>query len=194
MLDKENCGEKTDEELVALTLKNQDFFSCIVERYEAKLTRYIRRISAATQEDAEDLLQEIFVKVYRNLYGFDPSLKFSSWIYRIAHNQVISQWRKTKSRPQVLKFEADEDFLKFIAADEDLAGNIERKFTGEEVRDVISRLDGKYKEVLVLKFLEEKDYKEISDILRKPLGTVATLINRAKKQFAKVVKEKEIKF
>jgi len=170
------------------------FFSCIVERYEAKLTRYIRRISAATQEDAEDLLQEIFVKVYRNLYGFDPSLKFSSWIYRIAHNQVISQWRKTKSRPQVLKFEADEDFLKFIAADEDLAGNIERKFTGEEVRDVISRLDGKYKEVLVLKFLEEKDYKEISDILRKPLGTVATLINRAKKQFAKVVKEKEIKF
>jgi len=194
MLDKENCGEKTDEELVALTLKNQDFFSCIVERYEAKLTRYIRRISAATQEDAEDLLQEIFVKVYRNLYGFDPSLKFSLWIYRIAHNQVISQWRKTKSRPQVLKFEADEDFLKFIAADEDLAGNIERKFTGEEVRDVISRLDGKYKEVLVLKFLEEKDYKEISDILRKPLGTVATLINRAKKQFAKVVKEKEIKF
>jgi len=194
MLDKENCGEKTDEELVALTLKNQDFFSCIVERYEAKLTRYIRRISAATQEDAEDLLQEIFVKVYRNLYGFDPSLKFSSWIYRIAHNQVISQWRKSKSRPQVLKFEADEDFLKFIAADEDLAGNIERKFTGEEVRDVISRLDGKYKEVLVLKFLEEKDYKEISDILRKPLGTVATLINRAKKQFAKVVKEKEIKF
>jgi len=194
MLDKENCGEKTDEELVALTLKNQDFFSCIVERYEAKLTRYIRRISAATQEDAEDLLQEIFVKVYRNLYGFDPSLKFSSWIYRIAYNQVISQWRKTKSRPQVLKFEADEDFLKFIAADEDLAGNIERKFTGEEVRDVISRLDGKYKEVLVLKFLEEKDYKEISDILRKPLGTVATLINRAKKQFAKVVKEKEIKF
>jgi len=194
MLDKENCGEKTDEELVALTLKNQDFFSCIVERYEAKLTRYIRRISAATQEDAEDLLQEIFVKVYRNLYGFDPSLKFSSWIYRIAYNQVISQWRKTKSRPQVLKFEADEDFLKFIAADEDLAGNIERKFTGEEVQDVISRLDGKYKEVLVLKFLEEKDYKEISDILRKPLGTVATLINRAKKQFAKVVKEKEIKF
>ena len=194
MLDKENCGEKTDEELVALTLKNQDFFSCIVERYEAKLTRYIRRISAATQEDAEDLLQEIFVKVYRNLYGFDPSLKFSSWIYRIAHNQVISQWRKTKSRPQVLKFEADENFLKFIAADEDLAGNIERKFTGEEVQDVISRLDGKYKEVLVLKFLEEKDYKEISDILRKPLGTVATLINRAKKQFAKVVKEKEIKF
>lgn len=194
MLNKTNCQEKSDEELVSLTLRDQDFFSCLVERYEEKLTRYIRRISAATREDAEDLLQEIFLKVYRNLNGFDPSLKFSSWIYRIAHNQVISGWRKTKSRPQVIKFEADEDFLKFIAADEDLAGDTERRFTAGEVRRIINQLDEKYKEVLVLKFLEGKDYQEISDILRKPLGTVATLINRAKKQFAKIVEERKIKF
>ncbi|HBB36576.1 MAG: ECF subfamily RNA polymerase sigma factor, RNA polymerase sigma-70 factor, ECF subfamily [Candidatus Moranbacteria bacterium GW2011_GWC1_45_18] len=194
MLDKNNCSEKTDEELVALALKDQDFFACLVEKYEPKLMRYVRRISAATQEDAEDLLQEIFVKVYRNLNDFDPDLKFSSWIYRIAHNQVISHWRKTKVRPQVLKFEADEDFLKFIATDENLARDTERKFSGEEVRKMLENLDKKYKEVLVLKFLEGKDYKEISDILEKPLGTVATLINRAKKQFAKIVEEKNIKF
>lgn len=194
MLDKDNCLQKTDEELVALTLENQDFFSCLLERYEPKLMRYVMRISAATREDAEDLLQDIFVKVYRNLNDFDTSLKFSSWIYRIAHNQVVSNWRKTKSRPQVLKFEADEDFLKFIANDEDLARDTERKFSGEEVRKTIENLDDKYREVIVLKFLEGKDYQEISDILRKPLGTVATLINRAKKQFAKIVEEKEIKF
>ena len=156
---KEECAQKTDEELVALTLKDQDFFSCLVERYEPKLRRYIQRISAATQEDAEDLLQEIFLKVYRNLRDFDQNLKFSSWIYRIAHNQVVSAWRKTKSRPPVIKFEADEDFLKFIATDEDLAGDIERKFTGEEVRRIINELDDKYKEILVLKFLEGKDYQ-----------------------------------
>jgi RNA polymerase sigma-70 factor (ECF subfamily) len=194
MLDKEKCGRKTDEELVALTLKNQDFFACLIERYEPKLMRYIRRISSATQEDAEDLLQEIFIKVYRHLNDFDGRLKFSSWIYRIAHNQVISQWRKTKSRPLVLKFEADEDFLKFIATDEDLALDTERKFTGEEVRKALEDLDDKYKEVLVLKFLEGKDYKEISDILQRPLGTVATLINRAKKQFQKISAQKGIKF
>lgn len=194
MLDKDKCNSKTDEELVALALKNQDFFSCLVERYESKLMRYIRRISAATQEDAEDLLQEIFVKVYRNLNDFDPDLKFSSWIYRIAHNQVISSWRKTKSRPQVVKFEADEDFLKFIASDVDLARDTERKFTGEQVRKTINDLDEKYKEVLVLKFLEGKDYQEISDILEKPLGTVATLINRAKKQFRKISEKNGVKF
>lgn len=187
MLDKDNCAGKTDEELVALTIKDQDFFSCLVERYEAKLMRYVRRISAATQEDAEDILQEIFVKTYRNLLGFDPKLKFSSWIYRIAHNQVVSQWRKTKTRPQVVKFEADEDFLKFIAADEDLAADTERKFEARDIRAMLEELDSKYREVLVLKFLEEKDYKEISDILKKPLGTVATLINRAKKQFRKII-------
>jgi len=194
MLDKEKCGEKTDEELVALTIKNQDFFSCLVDRYTEKLTRYIMRISASTREDAEDLLQEIFVKAYRYLNDFDQSLKFSSWIYRIAHNQVISQWRKMKSRPQVIKFEADEDFLKFIAADEDLALNTERKFESEEVRELVDSLDEKYREVLVLKFIEGKDYKEISDILQKPLGTVATLINRAKKQLKRIIEEKGIEF
>lgn len=194
MLNKDNCGEKTDEELVALTIENQDFFSCLVNRYSEKLTRYIMRISASTREDAEDLLQEIFVKAYRYLNDFDQSLKFSSWIYRIAHNQVISQWRKTKSRPQVIKFEADEDFLKFIAGDEDLALDTERKFESEEVRDLLEELDEKYKEVLVLKFIEGKDYKEISDILEKPLGTVATLINRAKKQLKNMIKEKGVEF
>jgi RNA polymerase sigma-70 factor, ECF subfamily len=194
MLEKDNCGEKTDEELVALTIENQDFFSCLVDRYTEKLTRYIMRISASTREDAEDLLQEIFVKAYRYLNDFDQSLKFSSWIYRIAHNQVISQWRKTKSRPQVIKFEADEDFLKFIANDEDLALDTERKFEAEEVRDLVDALDEKYREVLVLKFIEGKDYKEISDILQKPLGTVATLINRAKKQLKKIIEEKGFEF
>ncbi len=194
MLDKEKCAGRTDEEIVALTIENQGFFSCLVDRYSEKLTRYIMRISASTREDAEDLLQEIFVKAYRYINDFDQSLKFSSWIYRIAHNQVISQWRKTKSRPQVIKFEADEDFLKFIANDEDLALDTERKFESEEVRKLVDTLDEKYKEVLVLKFIEGKDYKEISDILQKPLGTVATLINRAKKQLKKTIEEKGIEF
>ena len=194
MLDKNDCAEKSDEELVSLTLKNQDFFTCIMERYEEKLKRYIRRISGVSIEDAEDLLQEIFVKVYRNLYGFDTSLKFSSWIYRISHNQVVSHWRKTRMAQNVLKFEGGEDYLKILSSGEDLAQNVERKFTGEEVRRVINKLDEKYREVLVLKFLEGKDYQEISDILQKPLGTVATLINRAKKQFRKIAEDKEIKF
>ena len=194
MHDENQCAGKTDEELAAMALQSPDCFGCLAERYEAKLMRYIRRISGVSQEDAEDILQEIFIKVYRNLRSFNQSLKFSSWIYRIAHNQVVSSWRKTKSRPQVLKFEADDDFLKFIASDVDLAGDTERRFAAEDVRKIINRLDEKYREVLVLKFLEGKDYREISDILRRPLGTVATLINRAKKQFRKISEEDNANF
>lgn len=194
MLDKNNCKDKSDEELVILSLRNQDFFVCLIDRYEQKLLRYITRISSLTREDAEDLLQEIFVKVYRNLNDFDTDLKFSSWIYRIAHNQVISHWRKTRQSSQVLKFEGDEDYLKLLASDEDLSQQVEKRFTGEEVRKILGLMDKKYREVLVLKFLEGKDYKEISDILEKPLGTVATLINRAKKQFAKISRENSVKF
>ncbi|MDD5463537.1 MAG: sigma-70 family RNA polymerase sigma factor [Candidatus Moranbacteria bacterium] len=182
-------AEKTDEQLVALTLKDENFYAILIERYEEKLTRYILRISGGSKEDVEDTLQDVFISAYKNLNDFDPDLKFSSWIYRIAHNKVISHFRKITARPKTVTYEGDGQLLNILASDLDIARDLERKYTGEEVRNILEELDEKYKEVLVLKFLEEKDYKEISDILEKPMGTVATLINRAKKQF----KEKSLK-
>lgn len=182
-------AEKTDEQLVALTLKDENFYAILVERYEEKLSRYILRISGGSKEDVEDTLQDVFISAYKNLNDFDPDLKFSSWIYRIAHNKVISHFRKITARPKTVTYEGDGQLLNILASDLDIARDLERKYTGEEVRNILEELDEKYKEVLVLKFLEEKDYKEISDILEKPMGTVATLINRAKKQF----KEKSLK-
>lgn len=181
--------EKTDEELAQLTLKDENFYAILVERYEEKLTRYILRISGGSKEDVEDTLQDVFISAYKNLNDFDPNLKFSSWIYRIAHNKVISHFRKVTARPRTVTYEGDGQLLNILASDLDIARDLERKYTGEEVKSILNELDEKYKEVLVLKFLEEKDYKEISDILEKPMGTVATLINRAKKQF----KEKSLK-
>jgi len=184
-----NIAEKTDEQLVVLTLKDENFYSVLVERYEEKLARYILRISGGSKEDVEDTLQDVFISAYKNLNDFDPDLKFSSWIYRIAHNKVISHFRKITARPKTVTYEGDGQLLNILASDLDIARDLERKYTGEEVKSILGELDEKYREVLVLKFLEEKDYKEISDILEKPMGTVATLINRAKKQF----KEKTLK-
>ncbi|EKE18973.1 MAG: hypothetical protein ACD_9C00181G0002 [uncultured bacterium] len=176
-------ADKTDEELVALTLQNEDFYAILVERYEEKLARYILRISGGSKEDVEDTLQDVFISAYKNLNDFDQSLKFSSWIYRIAHNKVISHFRKITARPKTVTYEGDGQLLNILASDQDLTRDLERKYTAEEVKMVLNTLDERYREVLVLKFLEEKDYKEISDILQKPMGTVATLISRAKKQF-----------
>jgi RNA polymerase sigma-70 factor, ECF subfamily len=180
--------EKTDEELVRMTLSNQALFAILVERYEDKLRRYIHRITNVTKEDCDDILQEVFINVYKNLAGFDTSLSFSSWIYRITHNYVRSQFRKKQARPQSIEIAAE--ILENISSDEDLYKIFETQLTKEIIRDALTKLDEKYKTVLILKFLEEKDYKEISDIIQKPIGTVGTLINRAKKKL-KIILEKD---
>lgn len=182
MINLDECEKKEDSELVALSLKNQDYFYCIISRYERAILYYILRISSSTKEDAEDILQDVFMSVYENLNEFDNSLKFSSWIYRIAHNKTISAWRKKKVRPQAILIGEDTELFNFIPSDEDILGDLEKKHSAQELRAALDKLDEKYKEILILKFLEDKDYSEISDILKKPMGTVATLINRAKKK------------
>lgn len=183
--------EKKDEELVALTLENSDIYQVLVERYEEKLMRYVMRISASSREDAEDILQDVFLSAYRNLNEFDQDLKFSSWIYRITHNKVISHYRKKNARPKTTTYEGDSELINILSSDEDIAKELEKRQKSDEVREILDTLDERYREVLVLKFLEDKDYKEISDILEKPMGTVATLINRAKKQFRERLKERD---
>ena len=194
MVKAEECLVKSDEELVNLTLSDQDWFLCLVQRYEGKLARYIRRISGLNQHDIEDVLQEVFIKVYQNLNGFDPDLKFSSWIYRICHNTTISHFRKRQARPDMILGEEGEKLLLRIPEDSDLHLKVVNKLSAEDINKILSKLDVKYREVLVLKFLEDKDYKDISDILKKPIGTVGTLINRAKKQFKEKSDQLGIKF
>src|SRR3989344_9578300 len=102
-------------------------------------------------------------------------------------------FRKLKSRPQTIAFESDPDFLENICSDFNLEKEIDLITDKQLITDILNSLDYKYKEILELKFLEEKDYREISDILKKPLGTIATLINRAKKQFKKELIKQNIK-
>lgn len=165
-----------------MALEDQACFAYIMERYERKLLSYIIRISGASREDAEDVLQEVFIKTYVNLRAFDDNLKFSSWVYRITHNEVINSYRRKKARPQSV-MDLDDEFLNNLASDFKTDRMADAKFLKENVARTMEKLDPKYREVLILRFWEDKDYKEISDILKKPMGTVATLISRAKSSF-----------
>ena len=100
-----------DQELVARAIENKQAFAAIVQRYEAPLLRYILRLGCKDISAAEDLLQEVFIKTFVHLNDYDTSLQFSSWIYRIAHNEIVSYFRKEKSRPIVLT--KVEDFFLF---------------------------------------------------------------------------------
>jgi len=187
------CTNKTDEQIVILTLKNQDYYLCLIKRYESRLFNYIIKISNINKEEAEDLLQEVFIKVYQNLNGYDPNFKFSSWIYHITHNVTISFIRKKNIRPQSVPWD-NEELLTMLKSTSNVEREINQQSIYEKILKIISSLPLKYKEVLILKFIENKDYKEISDILHKPMGTVATLVNRAKKYLHQELKKEDIKF
>ena len=192
ILDKniDEISSLTDAELVKLTLANQDNFVYLVDRYKGKLSSYVKRLTNINNEDVEDVLQEVFIKVYLNLNDFNKDLKFSSWIYRITHNQVISGHRKLKARPEGYAVNLDDQLARNLAADIDIKGQVDNKILQKEISDCLAKIDAKYRDVLVLKFLEEKSYQEISDILKKPLGTVASLMNKAKHEF-KIELEKQ---
>jgi len=77
-----------------LFIEEIDYFACLYDRYEPKLLRYIKKISQADADEASDILQEAFIKMWKNLNNYDDSLKLSSWLYRIVHNETISFCRK----------------------------------------------------------------------------------------------------
>ena len=179
-----------DIRLVQLSLENKEAFYYLVKRYEAKLLRYINRLTNIHTDEAEDILQDIFIKVYRNLNGFDQNLSFSSWIYRIAHHEIINHYHRNKRRISMTTSEESQDELnsltEIINDDPDSYEQLIAMENALKIREILDELPEKYKEVLILFFLEEMSYNEISDVLRKPPGTIATLINRGKKKFKKI--------
>jgi RNA polymerase sigma-70 factor (ECF subfamily) len=164
---------KTDEEIVLhIQSKDQEVYFVIVDRYQAKLSRYVRSI---VHDEAKtiDIVQETFIKAFINLRSFDNKKNFSSWIYRIAHNEAINAIKKNKKE---IPFEEDFD----IQSDEDITDDFEKKEIAYKVKKCISKMSLIYSEPLILYGIEDKSYEEISDILRIPMGTVATRISRAK--------------
>ena len=178
-----------DEELVTLiTNSNQELYIHIVERYQAPLLRYAGRL-VFDEEAAQDVIHVTFIKAYQNLRSFKTNLKFSSWIYRIAHNESMNWLKKHKKefKPD------DETWFDRVADDrpsiiEELDGQLSRK----QVVVALQELDGKYRDPLVLHFFEGKSYQEISDILRIPSPTVGTRINRAKQKLKSKLEQKGV--
>ncbi|MEA1963274.1 MAG: RNA polymerase sigma factor [Patescibacteria group bacterium] len=193
-ISKKNCRKLSDEELVKKSLQDIKYFACLFERYEKKLVRYILRISSFSEEEADDVLQEAFLKIWKNLNKFDSSLKFSSWAYRIVHNTTVSEWRKSKSCGKDQQIKIDDELFENLPSKIDLTKEFQKGDSKREIRKILNNLPEKYSEILVLKFLEEKSYDEISDILKKPPGTIATLIHRAKKAFREEAGRKNILF
>lgn len=190
---QEVCPTKPDEELVQLVKENKQCYICLMQRYDDKITRYITRISGVSQDTAEDIVQNIFLKVYVNLNEFNRELKFSSWLYRIAHNETINYWRRNKNaKANKVSWDDNEGLKNIIKDGYDVEDHVYQKLTNEQLGKALGTLDEKYRSVIVLNYLEGKSYQEIADVLDKPIGTVGTLISRAKKMLSKNLKQQGV--
>ena len=189
---KEICNQLSDNEIVKKSIADIDYFSCLYERYEINLLRYIKRIALVDHDQARDILQDAFIKIWQNLNDFNQGMKLSSWIYRIVHNETISYWRKKKSYGKDRQVRVYDNMFEDIPIDFEMIEGKEQK--NKLTYEILELLPLKYKTVLVLNFIESMNYQEISDVLKMPEGTVATRINRAKKKFIKMSSEKHISF
>lgn len=167
-------------------------FGTLVDRYQTRLLNFINR-TIGDRERAEDLVQEVFIRVFRHLHRFDQTKKFSTWIYTIASNLAKNELRNRSRNPLVLfqaikkHWEPDHRPLQFedtTARPDDL---YRKRFLKEAVDRCVGQLPSHHRAVFVLRELEGKSYAEISEITGCNLGTVKSRLNRARNSFAQMI-------
>ncbi len=177
-------AQDSDENLaVRVQAGESEAFGILVERYEAKLSRYGRKF-LARQEDIEDIVQDVFESAFRNIKSFDTERRFSPWIFRIAHNAFVNALRRNKLAP-FLAFDFDT-----ILAHAEIEAPVDSDRQQREMLTLIERglerLKPASREILVLFYLEDFSYQEIADILHVPTGTVGVRLSRAREELRKV--------
>jgi RNA polymerase sigma-70 factor (ECF subfamily) len=167
-------------------------FQVLVERYQTRLLNFVFR-TIGDREKAEDLVQEVFIRVYRHLHRFDRSKKFSTWVYTIASNLAKNELRNRSRNPLVLfqtikrNWEDEDRPLQF----EDPASRPDDLYRKRHLRELVeasvARLPEHHRQVFILRELEGKSYEEIAEITACNLGTVKSRLNRARTSFAEII-------
>jgi len=184
---------RSDSDVVAAYLANdRRAFDTLVDRYQRRLINFVYR-TVGDRERAEDLVQEVFIRVHRHLHRFDQSKKFSTWIYTIASNLAKNELRNRSRNPLVL-FQAirkDDDADQLPLQFEDQQSRPDDLFRKRHLRELVqwavAQLPEHHRIVFVLRELEGKTYEEIAEITDCNLGTVKSRLNRARARFAQIM-------
>jgi RNA polymerase sigma-70 factor, ECF subfamily len=171
-----------DRSLVTAALQDRQAYGALIRRYEVRLARYVRRLLGRYGQMTEDVLQDGFIRGYVNLNDYDLTRPFSPWIYRIMHNEAVSFLRKQRAGIQTIAGEEAQLIIERIAADDTPEMGLQRSQSAADIRAALESLEQRYRDVLVLRYLEEMSYDEIADVLEMPPGTVATNLSRGLKQ------------
>lgn len=171
-----------DGDLVACALDGSDGdFAELVRRYQRPIAGYVYRM-VGDYEAALDLTQEIFLKVYGSLGRYRSEYKFSTWIYKIAHNAAIDHLRRCSIRAQPMVKEADGNQYELGLEGESQSPEreSERMERRREIESVVHALPAAYRELIILRHSQDLTYEEIVEVTGLPLGTVKNRLFRAR--------------
>ena len=182
----ESVNDISDEALAALVQRGDEHaFTALMNRYQAAMTRYGRKF-LKRDEQVDDAVQDIFISVYRNINSFDTTRRFSPWIYRIAHNAFMDVIRERERDPIVL---LDLDAMVAFPSPEPERDVIEEERMRQMVEDGVASLSPRYREIVILYYMQELGYQDIADVLHIPVGTVGVRLRRAREALKKTLAE-----
>ena len=178
----EKTQQLSDERLVELSLDGDEgAFGVLVRRYQRRLTAFLSQL-VGDMELARELSQEAFVRAWSALERFNPKYRFSTWLFRIAHNLGIDQLRRRRLLTTPLyRTDSEGDEVEVVVADldKDPLGHLENRALASELREVIDGLRPEYRELVLLRHFGGLSYQEIADFTKMPLGTVKNKLFRA---------------
>ena len=185
----------TDEELIIAFQKgDRDSFNFLCLRYKDKLKNFIYRFTS-DMTSAEDLAQDTLFKVYINKDSYKEIAKFSTWIYTIAGNLAKTELRKIKRRQTYSVSDLSTDDRKFVMRrpdEESFEDTEDTEVSGKILEKSLTDLDDEFKNIIILRDIQEPSYDEISKILQIPLGTVKSRINRGRFKLKDILKNKGV--
>ena len=171
-------------------LGNTQIFSRLIDNYKNMVYNLAYRMSNNPHE-AEDISQEAFLRAYQSLAHFNPSYKFSTWLYQITLNIIRDKYKKKEIDYVSLDTPIETDDSEFFPQPTDLTNNPEQIITQKDdlraIQKAIYSLPLKYREVIVLRHLQDLSYIEIANILKLPQGTVKVRLYRAREQLRKIL-------
>ena len=181
-----------DERLVELALDGDEAaFGVLVRRYQRRLTAFLSQL-VGDMELARELSQEAFVRAWGALARFNPKYRFSTWLFRIAHNLGIDQLRRRRLQTVSLyRKDSDGDEVELVLQDaaKDPLGHLENTTLASELREVIDNLRPEYRELVLLRHFAGLSYQEIAEFKSMPLGTVKNKLFRAHSVLRKALAE-----
>ncbi|MBN1222545.1 MAG: sigma-70 family RNA polymerase sigma factor [Candidatus Aminicenantes bacterium] len=177
------------ERLIRECLKgNQGAWQMLVDTYSRRIFNLAYQFSG-TREEAEDMTQEIFLKLYHALVKYDFSRNFDAWLLTLARNHLIDEYRRTKWERKTR-----DDFNEYTLS-ADITSNPEDRILKDESKRLVwegfNSLSADLRMAVILRDIQGKKYEEIAEILELPLGTVKSRVNRGRLQLAKVLRDKK---